>query len=136
MDPQPLAGLSVVVVEDDCDSSEVLEIALEAEGASVRKAARAEEALALCESARPALVLTDITLPDQDGVWLLRQIHQLPGSRIPVVALTGRAFPHEAAAITSAGFDRYLVKPAGVEELVAVIIELTRGCADGGPPEG
>jgi DNA-binding response OmpR family regulator len=130
---QPLAGLSVVVVEDDLDSSEVLEIALEAAGALVRKAARAEDALVLCESEPPALVLTDITLPDQDGVWLLRRIHQLAGHRIPVIALTGRAFPHEAEAIASAGFDRYLVKPVDVDKLVAVMVELTRGCSDGGP---
>jgi CheY-like chemotaxis protein len=129
---QPLAGLSLVVVEDDCDNREVLEIALAAEGASVTKAASAEEALALCESVRPAVVLTDIALPDHDGVWLLRQIHALPAPRIPVVALTGHAFPHEIEAITAAGFDRYLVKPTDLDKLVAVIIEVTKSdCADG-----
>jgi CheY-like chemotaxis protein len=131
--PQPLAGISVIVVEDDCDNREVLEIALTAEGASVREAATAEEAWALCTAVPPAIVLTDITLPDQDGVWLLSRIHALAGPRIPVVALTGHAFPHEVAAITAAGFDRYLVKPADLDNLVAVIIELTKSDgADGG----
>jgi CheY-like chemotaxis protein len=128
---QPLDGISLVVVEDDCDNREVLEIALVAEGASVAKAASAEEALALCGSVRPAVVLTDIALPDHDGVWLLRQIQALPASRIPVVALTGHAFPHEIEAITAAGFDRYLVKPTDLDKLVAVIIELTKTAGDG-----
>ena len=123
----------MIVVEDDSDNREVLEIALTAEGASVREAASAEEALALCRSASPAVVLTDIVLPDHDGVWLLRQIHGLPGSRIPVIALTGHAFPHEVEAITAAGFDRYLVKPADLDNLVAVIFELANsGGADRG----
>jgi CheY-like chemotaxis protein len=134
---QPLAGLSVIVVEDDCDNREVLEVALTAEGASVRQAVSAEEALALCRSARPAIVLTDITLPDHDGVWLLREIQALPASQIAVVALTGHAFPHEIEAITAAGFDRYLVKPTDLDQLVAVIMDVTKtGGADGGgaPP--
>jgi CheY-like chemotaxis protein len=125
--PQPLGGLSLILVEDDCDNREVLEMALAAEGAFVRTASRAEEALALCRSALPAVVLTDIVLPDQDGVWLLRQIRDLPGSRVPVIAFTGRAFPHESEAITAAGFDAYLVKPADVDKIVAVIIALTEG---------
>jgi CheY-like chemotaxis protein len=131
---QPLAGLRLVVVEEDCDNREVLEIALAAEGASVAKAASAEEALALCRAVRPAIVLTDIALPDHDGVWLLRQIQAFPASRIPVVALTGHAFPHEIEAITAAGFDRYLVKPMDLDQLVAVIVELTKsGGTDGAP---
>jgi CheY-like chemotaxis protein len=117
----------LVLVEDDCDNREVLEIALAAEGASVAKAASAEEALALCRAERPAIVLTDIAPPDHDGVWLLRQIQALPAPRIPVVALTGHAFPHEIEAITAAGFDRYLVKPTDLDKLVAVIVDLTKG---------
>ena len=68
---------------------------------------------------------------DQDGVWLLRQIQALAAIRIPVVALTGHAFPHEIEAITAAGFDRYLVKPGDLDKLVAVIIELTKTAGDG-----
>ena len=65
-------------------------------------------------------------------MWLLRQIQALSASRIPVVALTGHAFPHEIEAITPAGFDRYLVKPTDLDKLVAVIIEVTKGdAADG-----
>ena len=124
--PQPLAGLSVILVEDDLDNREVLEIALTEEGAAVRMASGAEEALALFKSAPPTIVLTDITLPDQDGVWLLQQIRALPGSRVPIVAFTGRAFPHETEAITTAGFDTVLLKPADVDKIVAVIIGLTK----------
>ena len=116
----------MILVEDDADNGEVLEIALTAEGASVRRASRAEEALTLCESAPPSVVLTDIVLPEQDGVWLLRQISGLRGPRIPVVAVTGRAFPHEIEAMTAAGFDRYLVKPADFEKVVDVILELAK----------
>lgn len=130
--PQPLAGLSVILVEDDLDNREILEFALTAEGASVRTAWGAEEALALCKFAPPAIVLTDITLPDRDGVWLLREIRDLLGLRVPVIALTGRAWPHEREAIEAAGFDTYLVKPADMDKIVAVIADLTRGTgADG-----
>jgi len=54
--PQPLAGLSVILVEDDLDNREILDIALTAEGAAVRMAAGAEEALALFKSAPPTII--------------------------------------------------------------------------------
>ena len=130
--PQPLAGLSVILVEDDLDNREILELALTAEGAFVRTASGAEEALALCKVAPPAIVLTDITLPDRDGVWLLRELRDLLDLRVPVIALTGRAWPHERKAIEAAGFDTYLVKPADLDTIVAAIADLTRGTgADG-----
>jgi|RhiMetdeSRZDD1v2_1073273.scaffolds.fasta_scaffold830449_3 DNA-binding response OmpR family regulator len=133
MPDRPLAGLPVILVEDDDDSREILEIALTAEGASVRTASGAEEALALFKAAPPAIVLTDLSLSDRDGVWLLRQIRGLPGAAgVPVIAWTGRAFPHEREAIAAAGFDMHLVKPVDVHEMVAAITALTNIGGDDG----
>ena len=99
-------------------------------------AAGAEEALALFNSAPPTIILTDITLRDQDGVWLLRHIRALSGSTVRIIAFTGRAFPHETEAITAAGFDGVLVKPVGVDNIVAVIVRLTKVVGGAGAGAG
>jgi hypothetical protein len=54
-------------------------------------------------------------------------VRRYPGQKVTRwCAFTGRAFPHETEAITAAGFGGYLVKPADMDKIIAVIVELTR----------
>jgi CheY-like chemotaxis protein len=125
MSAQPLAGLSILLVEDDPDGREVLEIFLTHVGATVRSAATAVEALALFKAAPPGIVVTDIIMPGRDGVWLLEQMRALPGiPRVPAIALTGRALRADVDRLRAAGFDANLVKPVDLDDIAVVIAQI------------
>jgi DNA-binding response OmpR family regulator len=124
MKPQPLAGVSVVLVEDNTDGRELLEAFLRFVGANVRSAANAEEGFHLLKQSAPAVVITDIVLPGHDGVWLLEQVRaSIPGVR--VIALTGRALPADTLRLRSLGFDEHLAKPVDLDAVIAAIVTLT-----------
>jgi CheY-like chemotaxis protein len=120
----PLAGVAILVVEDDPDARHLASVALEAWGAIVVSVGNAEEALKTFQSIIPAIVLTDLGLPRLDGTWLLRQIRQLPhekGGRVPVVAFSAYFQPRERELIRAAGFHDLISKPIDPFELCSVI---------------
>ena len=120
----PLAGVAILVVEDDPDTRRVACVALEEWGGIVMEVATAQDALMMFETVIPAIVLTDLGLPDLDGTWLLRQIRRLPadkGGRIPVVAFSAYFQPRERELIRAAGFQDLISKPIDPYELCAVI---------------
>ena len=120
----PLAGVAILVVEDDPEARRVATGALETWGAIVIGVASAEEALTALESIIPAIVLTDLGLPRFDGTWLLRHIRSLPrdkGGRVPVIAFSAYVQPRERELIRAAGFHDLIGKPLDVFELCAVI---------------
>jgi CheY-like chemotaxis protein len=120
----PLAGVAILVVEDDPDVRRFTCVALEAWGAIVMEVATAHEAIRMFETVIPAIVLTDLALPDLDGTWLLRQIRRLPhdkGGRIPVVAFSAYFQPRERELIRAAGFQDLISKPIDPYELCSVI---------------
>jgi CheY-like chemotaxis protein len=121
-----LAGVSILVVEDDLDGREMLEQFLSYVGASVRTAASAEEGFELFKAAPPAIVVTDIGMPSRDGLWLLQRIRALPAvPRVPVVALTGYCRTDEREMLRAAGFDAQAVKPLDLDHVVEVIAAVT-----------
>ena len=110
-----------LVVEDHEDSRILTCELLAAEGIWCTGTASATEALAVVELEDIDVVVTDISLGgDRDaGVWLLNKLRANPrGTRIPVVALTGRA--ERAEELHRLGFRAVIVKPA-VEDLVAIV---------------
>lgn len=92
-----LAGLSILVVEDDRDNREMFEQYLgDHLGATVRTAVTAEDAVEQFKAGPAAVVLADISLPGRDGLWLSQEIRSLPGaSRVPFITITGRTLPQE-----------------------------------------
>ena len=70
-----LAGISVLLVDDDADNSELLALYVEAQGASVRTAESAREALEVLSSWKPDVMLLDISMPEMDGYDLLKPGH-------------------------------------------------------------
>jgi CheY-like chemotaxis protein len=114
--PQALRGRLVLVVEDHPDHRELLRLHLEDEGALVKEASDAHEALATLGTSVPDLVITDINMPGEDGVWLLDRVRQLR-PRTAIVALTG-VWDTEAA--LRAGFDAFVPKPVKIENLLRV----------------
>lgn len=120
----PLAGVAILVVEDDPDARRMASVALEAWGAIVVGVGSAEDAMKALESVIPAIVLTDLGLPRLDGTWLLRQIRKLPGDKgglVPVVAFSAYFQPRERELIRAAGFQDLISKPIDPFELCSVI---------------
>jgi CheY-like chemotaxis protein len=127
---QPLAGVSILLVEDNTDGRELLEAFLRFVGANVRSAANADEAFVLFKQSAPAVVITDIVLPGHDGVWLLEQV-RASTTDVPVIALTGRALPADTLRLRSLGFDEHLAKPVNLDEMIAAILRLDGGQVSG-----
>jgi CheY-like chemotaxis protein len=127
-----LAGVRVLVVEDDADTRGLLRLALEGEGALVTASASSAEALAAFEAATPDVLLADIGMPDEDGYQLISRIRARSaeaGGRVPAVALTAYAAAEDRRRAMAAGFQRHLAKPVNPTALVAVLVALTAGPA-------
>lgn len=114
----PLRGLRVLLVEDACDTREVLERLLEAEGAEVVSAGTAREATDIATLRDFDVLLTDLGLPDIPGDALIRKVLADARRRPYVIAITGYGEPHAGRA-RRAGADVVLTKPIGWTELVA-----------------
>jgi CheY-like chemotaxis protein len=108
----PLAGRTVLVVDDDAASRETLTAILEFHGAVVLQARDGDEALHRLGAVLPDLVVTDIKMPRTSGIDLLRTIrrHADPAvARLPIIGITG--VPEVAAPMWEAEFDDVLLKP-------------------------
>jgi len=127
-----LKGISVLVVEDDPDTLDLLDLGLGAVGATVQTAASAEAALALLQRWRPDVVLADIQLPGVDGFEFLELLRANPRLRtIPAAALSGVAA--HSHGYKRAEFEKYLVKPTKLPELVIALAALASQDRSGDP---
>lgn len=106
-----LAGIRVLIVDDQEDARTLVRMVLGRCGATVEAADSVREAITRLEESTPDIVVSDIAMPDADGYELLRHIRDTRGLDIPVIAMT--AFGHEADRehILDAGFSGYLKKP-------------------------
>jgi signal transduction histidine kinase/ActR/RegA family two-component response regulator len=128
--PRPatrLHGVSVLVVDDELDARELVGESFRAEGAIVHLAASAQEALSLLRAERPAILVSDIGMPHEDGYALMRQVRSLPaelGGQIPALALTAYARPSDAERAFDAGYQLHVSKPVDPLKLVQLVTEL------------
>lgn len=122
--PHDLAGLQVLVVDDDDDSRELIRRILHDCHADVLTAANATEALDMLEHARPHLLLTDLGMPDVDGYGLLERVRALGAARggdMPAIALTAFARVEDRVKALSSGFSAHISKPVEPGELIAKV---------------
>ncbi|HEX4950469.1 MAG TPA: PAS domain-containing protein [Blastocatellia bacterium] len=128
-----LAGIQVLVVDDESDARDLIATVLGMYGAQVRTAGSGEEALQLLtqsahDPARPQVLVCDIGLPGEDGYALLHRIrtfeatHDLPP--LPAIALTGFGRAEDRLQALMAGFQIYLAKPVEPLELVLTVSSL------------
>ena len=120
----PLAGFSILVVDDDADTREYLSFVLEQAGATVICAASADEALQVLVQSTPDILLSDIGMPEMDGYMLMRQVRAMPcdrGRQIRAIALTAYAGEINQQQALAAGFQRHIAKPVAPETLVQEI---------------
>jgi CheY-like chemotaxis protein/nitrogen-specific signal transduction histidine kinase len=123
--PKRLIDLCVLIVEDEADSRELIELLLASEGAVVRSAASAEQALALLDSVSPDVVLSDIGMPGRDGYWLAAQVRARRPD-VAAIALTAFSGHDDIERAFSAGFDHHVAKPVDPELLVSALTTCRR----------
>jgi PAS domain S-box-containing protein len=130
-----LDGLRLMVVDDEVDSLDVVSEVLRGQGAEVHPVTSAREALQRFKDTKPDLVVSDIGMPEMDGLSMIQRIRSLPseeGGLTPAIALTAYARAEDAARALAAGYQTHLSKPVEPEELAAVVARLaTRSSASG-----
>src|SRR5581483_451626 len=107
---ETLRGVHVLVVDDRRIVRDTLRDMLEQCGAKAWVAGSAEAAATILGIFRPAVVLTDLVMPDHDGYWLLREV-RAHMHEVPVIAMTGLPQDHPEDKVLAAGFDAYMAKP-------------------------
>ena len=111
---------SIYVVDDDDAVRDSLALLLEAAGLRVEAFAGAAEALARCREQRPACVVTDVRMPEIDGLELQRRLAELY-AQIPVIVITGHADVPLAVAAMKAGAVDLIEKPFSDDVILASI---------------
>lgn len=131
-----LTGVHALLVEDDPDGNELITMVLQRCGARVTSVATAAAALRALDAEKPDVVISDIGLPDVDGIELIKQIRGLPCCEgLPAVALTAYASRQDAVRVISAGFDAHVAKPVQPAVLgVEIARVLARPSLKSAPP--
>ncbi|HEV3234472.1 MAG TPA: response regulator transcription factor [Candidatus Dormibacteraeota bacterium] len=124
----------ILVVDDEKYISDLVSMALKVAGFTVQSAGSAREARNTINEFRPALVVLDVGLPDQDGFELVQRLRN-DGQKVPVIFLTARDATEEKIHGLTVGGDDYVTKPFSLEELVARIRVVLRR-HDGDRPDG
>ena len=113
---------SVLLIEDNDDGREMMTMMLGVYGYEVESAADGLLGLAAAERFQPDLALVDIGLPGIDGYEVARRLRADPATRdIKLIALTGYGLADDLRRVMDAGFDRHLVKPVDIEQLMEAI---------------
>jgi CheY-like chemotaxis protein/anti-sigma regulatory factor (Ser/Thr protein kinase) len=123
-----LTGTSVLVVEDQADTREILEEVLLQAGAEVKVAADAREAMDILHRFWPDVLVSDIAMPGEDGYSLIRRVRTMEmrqGRSISAVALTAYARAEDRVQALAAGYQMHVPKPVDPRELVLTISSLS-----------
>jgi len=123
-----LDGVKVTVVDDDDDSRALVELALKQSGAAVVAVGSAAAALSAIQQSIPDVIVSDIAMPSEDGVDLLRRVRALPtpASLVPFIALTAYTSDEDRRVILAAGFVEHVAKPVSPLMLVRVVAAVAR----------
>ena len=117
-----LAGLQILLVDDEPDTLTMFRDALEGAGARVRAVANAAEALRVAESWHPDLLVSDLGLPGMDGYELLQTLRQRgPQRELPAVAVSAYASMDDRTRALAVGFTAHVAKPIDPAALVRAL---------------
>jgi PAS domain S-box-containing protein len=135
---KPLAGLTILAVDDEVDSREYLQRLLAEQGAQIVSVGSVSEALQelTSDSGRFNLLVSDIGMPGSTGYDLIEAVRQrleLNADELPAVALTAFTRPQDRDRALDKGFQKHLAKPVQVGRLIGAIRQLT-GAAAGAAP--
>jgi PAS domain S-box-containing protein len=125
-----LAGIRVLVVDDEPDARLLLERVLTQCGAQVVTAESATQGLEKLREFRPDVLVSDIGMPNTDGYQFIRDVRALEeaqGGRTPAVALTAFARSEDRMRAMLAGYQVHVAKPIEPQELAVTVRSLSRG---------
>jgi signal transduction histidine kinase len=123
----PLAGLRIVVADDNDDSRELIAFLLTQQGAIVTGAACAAEAFTAVKGHPPDVLLSDIEMPDESGYAFIARVRALAaedGGAVPAVAMTAHGSREDRDRALAAGFQRHLPKPFQPADLFRLVGDL------------
>lgn len=127
-----LEGTKILIVEDEPDSREVLQLFLEQNGAEVKSAELAAEALDYLRNLSngvPDIILSDLAMPGMDGYTMLNEIRTFPpekGGNVPAVALSAFSSMDNKQKAFESGFQKYHTKPFEPDGIIQDILQLIK----------
>ena len=124
--PEAIRGVGILLVDDEPDTLKMLRFVLTQCGAEVQVSESAAEALNVLRRWKPALMISDIAMPEQDGYALIEKVRSQAGDcgLIPAIALTAYARVEDRTRVLSSGFQMYLRKPVEPSELLSAVVSL------------
>jgi CheY-like chemotaxis protein len=126
---QALAGIRILVVDDDPEFLDLAALIFRRAGAEVRTVAAAARAYELVEAWLPDVLLTDLAMPGEDGFMLataMRTLFTRRRAQVPIIAVTAFETPESRARARLAGFDLYLTKPVDPADLTGAVAGIVR----------
>jgi signal transduction histidine kinase len=123
-----LAGVRLLVVDDEPGARELIANVLQGYGAEVCLAESGQAALTKLFEQRPHVLVADLGMPGMDGYALIEQVRALDpdfGGQTPAIAVTGYASPLDRLRALQAGYQNHVAKPVEPQELAIVIASLT-----------
>jgi signal transduction histidine kinase len=126
--PPPIAGLRVLLVDDEPETLATLTAFLEERGAQIKAASSVGDAFEAFQAWRPDVLVSDIGMPEEDGYALIHKIRgreREHGGHVPAIALTAYARVEDRLKILSSGFQMHVPKPVDPVELVTVIASVS-----------
>jgi len=124
--PFSLAGISILLVDDDPDDLALVGAVLRNAGAEVTAVGKVEDALRFLQQRRPEVVVSDLMIPGHDGFTLIRRIRRMEerdGGDLPAIAISGVDTPEQRRHAIEEGFDEYITKPVH-ETIVETVARL------------
>ncbi len=119
---EALAGLHVLMVDDDEDTLELLSAALRQRSADVTAVSTASAALEAIQNSRPDVLISDIAMPGEDGYQLIKKVLELNlQPELPAIAITAYAKEEDKQSALAAGFHCYLSKPVELGEFISAV---------------
>ena len=113
---------SILVVDDERGFCDVVSVILESQGYRVYMAHHANDAFSLLDETKPDLILTDMMMPDIDGVSLIRRLRETPAwADIPVVVVSAYSEPEIQENAMEAGAAAFIAKPFSASELRSTV---------------
>jgi two-component system chemotaxis response regulator CheY len=117
----------ILTVDDSAAMRQMVEVTLTSAGYAVEKAADGREALALAQTQSFDLVITDVNMPNMDGITFVRGLRELPAYRfIPVLVLTTERSDELKNEGRQAGATGWIMKPFNPERLIATVAKVLK----------
>jgi two-component system chemotaxis response regulator CheY len=118
---------NILIVDDSESIRELVSITLEGAGYTVDKAIDGTEAIKILDGRAVSLVITDLNMPNMDGIQLIREVRQSNGySTVPILMLTTESQQAKKEEGKAAGATGWIVKPFAQEKLLEVVKKVIR----------